>query len=838
VGPTEQPPLGFAGLLRLLRAEARLTQEELAAVAGVSPRTVSDLERGLHQTAHKDTAGLLADALILTAPVRALFVAAARGRVPPAEVLAARAHATATLADVATGGQAAPSGDGLPGRPVPRELPADVGAFTGRAAELAELDRLLPSASGPGQPAGVEPDGAPGPKMIWVLSGTAGVGKTALAVRWAHRVVGLFPDGQLYVNLRGYDPDQPMTAADALAGFLRALGMASQDIPLREAERAARYRSAVAGRRMLVLLDNAATVEQVRPLLPGTPTVQVAITSRDSLPGLVALDGAYRLELDLLPVADAVALLRALIGGRADADQPAAQTLADQCVRLPLALRIAAELAAARLDTPLAKMTTELAGLQDRLDLLTVGDDPRGAVTSVFSWSCRHLPPEAVRMFRLLGLHPGPDWDRYAAAALTGAAPARAGQLLGDLARAHLIQPARAGRYGMHDLLRAYAVGLAVAADSDQARRSALTGLFDYYLGACAAALDLLAPAERHHRPGPPPEATPAPELGDQAAARAWLDDELPTLTAVAGHTARHGWPGHTIRLAATLKRFLYGGHDIEAISINVQALAAARECGDRGAQAGTLIRLGVAHARQGRCDQAADYHRQALALARAIDDQSAQAAALSGLAFVHDWQRQHRQAADCQRQALALYRELGDQVGQARAMQSLGVSYFRQGRYQQAASHLEQALALSGEIGDQHGEVWALASLGDMCYQRSRYPDALGYLRQALTAARAIGDRYMEAEALTRLGEVFHRQGHRDQAAGHHQEAVALFREIGDRGGEADALNGAGQTLLALGRVGDAAVCHATALTLARQAENRYQQARALARLGQTRHH
>jgi tetratricopeptide (TPR) repeat protein/transcriptional regulator with XRE-family HTH domain len=836
---TEQSALGFAGLLRLLRAEARLTQEELASAAGVSTRAVSDLERGLHQKAHKDTAAMLADALTLPAAARALFVAAARGHVPAAEVLAARAHAAATAhepprpagvatsADTAGGG---PAASGPAGQPVPHELPADVGAFTGRAAELADLDRLRPAA------AGDEPGHAQGPMVIWVLSGTAGVGKTALAVRWAHRVAGLFPDGQLYVNLRGYDPDQPVTAANALAGFLRAVGTASQDIPLPVAERAARYRSAVAGRRMLVVLDNAATVEQVRPLLPGTATAQVIVTSRDSLPGLVALDGASRLDLDLLPPADAVALLRTLIGGRADADRAAAQTLAAQCARLPLALRIAAELAAARLDTPLAKMTVELGTLRDRLSVLTAGGDPRGAVASVFSWSCRHLPPEAARMFRRLGLHPGPDWDRHAAAALTGMTTAQAGRSLAVLARAHLIQPAPAGRYGMHDLLRAYAAGLAATDDSEQARRSALTSLFDYYLGACAAALDLLAPAERQHRPAPAAAATPGPEFETQAAARAWLDEELPTLTAVVAHTARHGWPGHATRLAATLKRYLYGGHDTEALSINVHALGAARDCGDRVAEAGTLISLGVFHARQGRGDQAADCQRQALALARDIGDRVAQASALSGLAFVHDWQHRHGQAADCQRQALALYRELGDRAGQVAAMQSLGVSYFRQGRYRQADGHLRQALALSREIGDPHGEAWALASLGDMCYQRSLYPDAIGYLRQALTAARQIGDRYVEAEALTRLGEVCHRQGHRDQAAGYCQEALTLFREIGDRGGEADALNGAGQALLAAGEPGEAAACHTAALTLARQAGHRYQQARALARLGQAR--
>jgi hypothetical protein len=322
-------------------------------------------------------------------------------------VLAAWAEAPTALAAAVIEGLPGPAAAPVP---VPRELPADVGGFTGRAIELAELDLLLPSPA-------EQHDGAAGPVVISAVSGTAGVGKTALAVRWAHRMADAFPDGQLYVNLRGYDPDRPVPAAEALAGFLRALGVAGQEIPLEEAERAARFRSLLAGRRLLVVLDNAATVEQVRPLLPGSPSVMVLVTSRDALAGLVARDGARRLDLDLLPAADAAALLRALIGGRAEADPAAAEMLAGLCARLPLALRVAAELAISRPDTPLAVLATELAGEADRLALLDAGGDPRSAVASVFSWSYQHLTGDAARMFRLLGLHPGPDFDRYAAAA-------------------------------------------------------------------------------------------------------------------------------------------------------------------------------------------------------------------------------------------------------------------------------------------------------------------------------------------------------------------------------------------------------------------------------------
>ncbi|MEJ3742707.1 BTAD domain-containing putative transcriptional regulator [Actinomycetes bacterium KLBMP 9797] len=332
----------------------------------------------------------------------------------------------------------------------PAQLPADLTGFTGRATELRHLDKLLEESA----------SGSLGAMLTTVIAGTAGVGKTALAVHWAHRVADRFPDGQLYVNLRGYDQEQPMPAADALVRFLAALGVTGQDVPLEMEERAARYRSALAGRRMLIVLDNAANVAQVRPLLPGTGSCLVIVTSRDSLAGLVAVHGAHRIDLDLLPAGEAIGLLRRLIGARVEAEPEAATTLAEQCARLPLALRVAAELAVGRPDSTLADLVAELADRQARLELLEAGDDPYAAVREVLSWSIQHVPPDAAHLFRLLGSHPGPDWDAYVAAALADTGLDHARRALELLTRANLLHRTGRFRFGMHDLLRAYAIHL------------------------------------------------------------------------------------------------------------------------------------------------------------------------------------------------------------------------------------------------------------------------------------------------------------------------------------------------------------------------------------------
>jgi tetratricopeptide (TPR) repeat protein len=654
-------------------------------------------------------------------------------------------------------------------------------------------------------------------------------------VHWAHRVADSFPDGQLYVNLRGYDPDQPVPAAEALAGFLRALGVPDAEIPLDEGERAARFRSAVAGRRLLLILDNARTVEQVRPLLPGSPTVMAVVTSRDALAGLVARDGAVRLEVGLLPASEASALMDSLVGTRAAADPAAVAELAAHCACLPLALRVAAELAVARADTPLSELSAELAALEDRLALLDAGGDTRGAVASVFSWSYRHLPADTARMFRLLGLHPAADFDGWAAAALAGVEVSRARQLLGLLARAHLIQPAGGGRYGLHDLLRAYAASESAHRDSRQARRAALTRLFDYYLAACADALDCLSPAEKQRRPARPPSGPsgpsgPAvPEVSGPAAALAWLDAELATLTAVVAYTAVHGWASHTTRLAATLCSYLDENHPLQAVTIHSHALDAARASADPAAQAHALVDLGRTHFDRGDYQQAIDCYGQARTLASELDDRFTLARALGSLATVQCALGRYGEAVKGHQQALEVWRGLNDQLGEVINLYNLGLAYFRQGLYTEASSVQQQSLALCRDLDDQHGVIYALSALGEISCHQGQHEQAERYLQQALRVSRPLGARSLEAVALTRLADVYAQQHRTGEAATLYQQALAICRQTGSRDGEADALIGTSHILVATGQITQAQACLDTALTLARQTRDPYQQARAL---------
>jgi DNA-binding SARP family transcriptional activator/Flp pilus assembly protein TadD len=699
---------------------------------------------------------------------------------------------------------------------VPQELPRDVPAFTGRAAELAQLDQLL------------APDGeGAGPVVISAVSGTAGVGKTALAVRWAHRAARWFPDGRLYVDLRGYDPDRPLSAADALAAFLRSLGLPGQDIPAGESERAARYRSLLASRRVLVVLDNAADVTQVRPLLPGGPGCRVVVTSRDALAGLVARDGARRLDLDLLPERDAIGLLRAVIGPRADEDGQAARLLAQRCGRLPLALRVAAELAVARPGLALAELARELADEQHRLDLLDAGGDQRTAVRAVLSWSCQHLDDATVRGFALLGLHPGPDLDTYAAAALTGTGVSVARRLLDALVRAHLVQPSAPGRYRMHDLLRAYARDLA-ASGGGKERQEALTRLLDHYLATVIASVSILYPAERSTLPDMPLSAAPGPPIAEPGAARAWLDDQLPCLVAATASAAAGGWPSHVLDLASALFRHLDLGRYAEASTINAYALSAARKAGDRAAEARALTRLGAAANRQGRFQEAVCHLEQALALARESGDRVTQAAALTNLGNVAGHQGHYEEASGRYQEALALQREAGDRIAEASNLVNLSGVVIRQGGYQQAAGYLEQALAVARDTGHRVAEVNALGLLGEAETAQGRHDQAARYLRQCLAAARKLDDRIGMANALSSLGRAEFRRGRQPEAAGLLQQALTLHREIGDRPGEAQVLNHLGQLCRAAGQSRDARAQHAAALDLALRIGDSHEQASA----------
>jgi DNA-binding SARP family transcriptional activator/Tfp pilus assembly protein PilF len=722
---------------------------------------------------------------------------------------------------VAEGGSG-PANAREPAPAVPRELPGAVRGFVGRASEMAALSSLLERAG----------ESAAGTVVISAIGGTAGVGKTALAVQWAHQVAERFQDGQLYVNLHGYDPEQPVTPADALAVLMRSLGVPGPDIPVEAEERSARYRSLLAGRRMLIVLDNAREAAQVRPLLPGSPGCVTLVTSRDSLAGLVARDGAVRLDLDLLPAPEAARLLRALIGERAAEDPDTTRALAEACAYLPLALRVAAELAAARPAVPLADLAAELAGLR-RLDRLDGGSDQHTSVRAVFSWSCRHLDAATARTFRLAGLHPGHDFDHYAAAALTGTQPAPAGQALAALARAHLIQPADADRYGIHDLLREYARELA-AQDPEPERRAAVSRLLDYYLYTASVAMDVAFPGERHRRPRIPAPASASPPMADEAAAWAWLDAERAGLIAAAGHAADGGWPGHATRLSETLFRYLdTAGHFTEARTLHNHAVRAARSAGDLAAEASALIGVGLSYGQQGRRREAIAHYERALALAREADDKADQARALNYLGTSATGMGRYDVAASRFGKALALFGEAGDQTGAAYALSNLGRVLSLQGNHETAIRHLEQAQAGFRELNDRHAQAAMLYMIGVVRLRQGEYERAAGSFMACLPMYREFGDRMGEADAHVDLGVVRLRQGRGEQAAVHLRHALTCFRELGDQSGAARALNGLGEASLAVGLPADARVHHAAALDLSRQASSRPEQARAHEGLG-----
>jgi tetratricopeptide (TPR) repeat protein/transcriptional regulator with XRE-family HTH domain len=754
--------------LRQRREDAGLSQEELANRSGLSVRTVSSLDRGSIRTPHPRTIRLLGETLGLPAEACDELIAAYR--------------ASSRGGPVATSPEAAQLA-GAAGLVVPRELPGLARHFVGREDELAALGALADQV----------PGRVPGPVVISAIGGTAGVGKTALALQWAHQMAGRFPDGQLYVNLRGYGPAEPMTTGEALTGFLRALGVPGPDIPAQTEQRAARYRGLLSGRRVLIILDNACGAGQVRPLLPAEPGCVTLVTSRDTLAGLVARDGAQRLDLDLLPMADAVGLLRALIGSRVDAAPGAAAELAARCSRLPLALRVAAEVATVYPARSLADLASELEDQQQRLDLLDAGQDEDTAVRAVFSWSYRHLDASAARAFRLAGLHPGPDLDRYAAAALAGTTVERAGRLLDVLARGYLIQPTRPGRYAMHDLLRGYARELADRHDGEQERRGALTRLFDYYLHSAATAMAVLRPAERTAldafrllraqvaiAPGP---------IGSPAAALTWLDTERACLLDAVEYMADNGWPGQASRMAYVLLYYLDGGgHYPEAVILHGHGRRAARKIADRAAEAQALIGLGIVAIRQGRYQDATSHYQQ----------------------------------------ALALFRQAGDTSGVARAGCGLGIIHRLQGRYPQAADHLQQALDLYRAQGDSAGAVLPLGNLGIVALRQGRYPQAADHLQQAVDLARQAGNLDRMADMLSELGAVALKQGQLRRAASLHRRARGVFRKTGNRTGEAHAVNGLGEALLGARRPGDARAEFAAALGLASRIGLRNQQARA----------
>ncbi|GIH07189.1 hypothetical protein Rhe02_52560 [Rhizocola hellebori] len=705
-----------------------------------------------------------------------------------------------------------------PLRVVPRSLLPDVLGFVGRAGELAALSQALAKAQ-QGSSA----------LTISVLSGMAGVGKTALAVHWAHSVCGHFPDGQLYVDLRGYDRDQPMSVDDALGGLLRALRIEERNVPLDPAERSAYLRTALAGRRTLLVLDNAHSPEQVRPLLPGTPTCLVVVTSRDSLAGLVARDGAQRIDLDVLPLPDAVDLLRSLLGARVDADPAAATAFVELCVRLPLAIRVGAELAIAQPQVSLADLWRDLAVDRRRLDLLTAGGDERTAVRAVFSWSYRHLPAGPARAFRLLGISPCVDGDFYAVAHLAGMSLDQSQHAVAALARAHLVQFTVADRFTMHDLLRVYGAERVAEEDVETDTRAALEGLFDYYLSAAAAAMDVLYPHERHQRPHIPHARAPFRLPFESAQAKTWLDNERANLVAITIHAASHGWPAHACHLAAVLRRYLdTGAHYIDGLAIHSHALQAAIDRGDRYTEALTLHNLGRIHSRVGHRSRAIAYYQQALPIRQQIGDRAGESDTLNNLGNVYRHQRKHDQALEHYQQALAIVAELGDASREGIALHNIGIILRELESYDEALSHLERALTITQSIGNRLIEGNILQSTGVVYSLTGHTIKALDHYHRALTIARQVDDRVGMIDAMRSIGNAHSRLESHDTAIAYLEQALAIATQIANAAAECDTLNELGMAYQRQERFDEALRYHQLALRNATDINDTHQRVRA----------
>ena len=661
----------------------------------------------------------------------------------------------------------APPPAGMPPA-VPAQLPADVGYFTGREAQLSALTALA--------------QGAGSAVVITAIAGTAGIGKTALAVHWAHQATASFPDGQLYVNLRGFDPvAPPLPPEAAIRGFLDALAIQPARIPADPTAQAALYRSLLAGRRVLVLLDNARDPAQVRPLLPGSPGCLVLVTSRSQLTGFVAVDGARSLPLDLLTPGEARDLLARRLGvDRVTAEPEAAEELTALCARLPLALNITAARAAARPAFPLTAFAAQLREARGRLTALDTGDAPAD-IRAVFSWSYRALSPDAARTFRLLGIHPGPDATAPATASLTAASPGQASAALDELAAAHLLTEHSPGRYAFHDLLRAYAAEQARAHDTETEQRHALHRVLDHYLHTAYAADRLLHPARTDRITLGPPRPGAAPEdLADHQQAWQWLTAEHPVLLAAITQAAARGFDLHASRLPWTLVTFTdRRGNWYESLAAQAVGLAAAQRLGNPADQARAHRVLGAFCGRLG-ADADADIHlHRALELYQQVGDLAGQGAAHNNLAAAFGRQGRHREALDHAKQALERFRAAGLQAGQARALNAVGWCCSLLGDHQQALTHCQQALALHRELDNRMGEAETLDSLGRAHQHLGHHRQAIESYRRSLDLRRAIRHRYDEAVTLTHLGDTHHAAGDNDAARDTWEQAQAIFEDL-----------------------------------------------------------
>ena len=721
--------------LELLRLECHERWAEAQLVTGATPRLVTELTELCRLHPYRETlpgqlmralyqSGRPAEALAVFRQTRALLVE--QLGVEPSPPLR-RLHEAVLRRDeallAAPAQQLRPVTAATPAT-VPRELPPDPPDFTGRRELLDRLDESLPDGARPARPT--------------VLCGMAGVGKTTVAVHWGHRVAGRFPDGQVYLDLRGYAAGPPVPPLAAIGQLLGALGVSRAQVPVELDAATGLYRTLLVDRRMLLVLDNARDAEQVRPLLPAAPGCLALVTSRDRLTGLVARDGARRLALDVLAPTDAAELVARLLGGPG----PPAAALARACGHLPLAIRIASAHLVDRPGTVAGYLAA--VGGDTRLDALEAGGDPAASVRSAFTYSYRALAPAAQRLFRLLGLFPGPDVPVPAAAALAGTNPERSRQLLDQLARAHLVDPGQPGRYALHDLLRVYAAEQAQAADPAECT-AATARLHDFYLSAVDAAAGLLYPRVAR-LPIEVPDGFPdRTELPDEAAATGWLDAELVNLVAITEHAARHG----PYRVAWLLANSLGGYFWLRArygpqwLATAGAGLAAATAGGDPAALAAANLTLAVAHRVLGRPAEAVRYATEALTASRQVGWRRGEVGALGNLGSAHAELGDNRAALAATDAALAVNREIAGPAGAAGPLANRCALRVRMGQLPAALRDGLAALAAYQEIHDPPGQANAHFNTALCHLYLGELDPARQHLDRAQQLFESVGERY-----------------------------------------------------------------------------------------------
>lgn len=686
----------------------------------------------------------------------------------------------------------------VPTRVVPRQLPGDIRGFVNRTEELHRLDAIL--AGGEGDSVVV---------AICVIAGTAGAGKTSLALRWAHQAKAAFPDGQLYVNLRGYDPGEPVTAQEALHRFLTGLGVEPGAVPTDTEAAAALFRSLLADRRMLIVLDNAATVAQVRPLLPGHAGCLVVVTSRGRLSGPAVRDGAHRITLGTLPEPEAVSLLRAVTSGyRPEDDAEKLAELARLCARLPLALRIAAERAASH---PHMRLDELIADLRDESALwaaLSTGDEQDAdAVRSVFAWSYRALPPDAARLFRLLGLHPGPALGLGAVSALAGISVRQARQLLDVLVGAHLLEQTAPDRFEFHDLLRAYATEQSRLDETADGRAAALRRALDWYLHTADAAQSWITPAREHVSLDPVDEKAASLSFSDYDQAVDWSEREQSNLVAAVRAAEKAGLDRHAWQLSAVFWSAQAPSAAVTDWLVTGEiGLRAVRRLGDRVGEAKILESLGFAYRRLNDLPKALNAHREALTIRRELSDPRGEASALNALGLLALRTRRLRDAEEHFVRALALFHELDAAHWEAVARANLASAQFDAGRLAEAESNLEQALVVHERMANKGSAGNVLRMRSAIHLERGEPVEAARTAHEALDIALELRDRVMEGYWLLYAGDAQQALGQCAEALISYQRSAAIHRRLGDRSREALAWYGAGRTYQRLDRPGEAA--------------------------------